>query len=227
MSEIPIDLSWQQRLAHEFAQPYMQQLLAFVAQERSLGKAVYPPADQMFAALRSTPYDQVKVVIIGQDPYHGPGQAVGLAFGVPKGMPIPPSLRNIYKELHSDLGVPIPRHGCLQSWAAQGVLLLNTTLTVQDGLPRSHEKKGWERFTDAIVAELALHPGPLVFLLWGNPAQAKVLGLQPNPRHLILSAPHPSPLSAYQGFLGCRHFSQANAFLENQGVSGINWAILD
>lgn len=227
MSDLLVDASWQKRLAPEFAQPYMAQLLDFVARERSRGVSVYPPAEQVLAALRWTPYDQVKVVIIGQDPYHGPGQANGLAFGVAKGVAIPPSLRNIYQELQRDVGIPIPKHGCLQAWARQGVLLLNTTLTVEDGQPRSHDKQGWERFTDAVVAQLGLHPSPLVFLLWGKAAQLKVAGMRKDPHHLILTAPHPSPLSAYQGFVGCRHFSQANAFLQEHGISPIDWAILD
>lgn len=206
----------------------MRNLSAFVNAERARGTPVYPAEEQVFSALHSTPYDQVKVVIIGQDPYHGPGQAYGLAFGVPKGVPIPPSLRNIFKELHSDLGIPPPQHGCLLHWAKQGVLLLNATLTVADSNPRSHYGKGWERFTDAVVAQLGLRKNPTVFLLWGKSAQEKIAHIHEvadNARHLILTAPHPSPLSAYQGFLGCHHFSQTNAFLKQHGIGIIEWAI--
>lgn len=220
--------SWLEVLSDEFKQPYMDQLAAFIKAERASGIPIYPDKGQVFAALRYTPFDHVKVVIIGQDPYHGPGQAYGLAFGVPKNVPIPPSLQNIFKELHADLGIPIPRHGCLLRWAQQGVLLLNATLTVRDSAARSHYGRGWERFTDAIVAHLGRRSSPTVFLLWGRSAQEKVIHIQEvtgNSRHLILQAPHPSPLSAYQGFFGCRHFSQANAFLEQSGVSAIDWAI--
>ena len=221
--------SWQEALGEELAKPYIEELAAFVKQERESGAPVYPPEPLVFAALNAVPFHEVKVVVIGQDPYHGPGQAHGLSFSVPRGMPIPPSLRNIYKELGSDLQLPPPSHGCLQGWAQQGVLLLNTTLTVREGAPGSHAKAGWERLTGAIVDKLCSRQEPLVFMLWGKPAQQKVShiigGTSDEGRHFVLSAPHPSPLSAHRGFLGCRHFSQANSFLVNSGRSPIDWRV--
>jgi uracil-DNA glycosylase len=224
----PLSSCWREILVDEWTLPYMQQLRIFLNAERARGVPIYPSHDQVFSSLLCTPYDQVKVVIIGQDPYHGPGQAYGLAFGVPKNVPIPPSLRNIFQELKSDLGIQPPTHGCLLSWAKQGVLLLNATLTVEDGRARSHYGKGWERFTDAIVTRLGRRKTPTVFLLWGRSAQEKIGHIhevKDNPRHLILTAPHPSPLSAHQGFFGCRHFSKSNAFLRQHGIEPINWVI--
>ena len=219
--------SWRAVLDPVLASPKSQQLDEFLAAAEAAGKAVYPPRGAWLAALDLTPLEAVKVVILGQDPYHGPGQAHGLAFSVQDGVKVPPSLVNIYKELASDLGLPIPRHGNLTKWAQQGVLLLNAALTVEDGQPASHQGRGWEEITDAVVAAVAAKAEPCVFLLWGSHAQKKaqsVPGLQ-NSHHLILTAPHPSPLSAHRGFLGCRHFSQANAFLEAKGRGGVDWAL--
>ena len=200
---------------------------ALATAEEADGKRIYPPRGARLAALALTPLDAVKVVILGQDPYHGPGQAHGLCFSVQRGVPPPPSLVNIFKELQADLGLPRPTHGDLSSWAQQGVLLLNATLTVEDGLAGSHAGAGWAGVTDAVVAAVAAKPEPCVFLLWGSHAQAKarsVTGLASSP-HLILTAPHPSPLSAHRGFLGCRHFSQANAFLAAKGRGAIDWRV--
>jgi len=217
---------WNPVLRGEFAQPYWAELQRFVADERSR-HPVYPPPDDVFAALHQTPYAEVKVVILGQDPYHGAGQAHGLCFSVRPGVPPPPSLQNIYKELHDDLGIDPPDHGCLDAWSRQGVLLLNTTLTVRARQAASHQGKGWEAITDAVVAAVAARPDPCVFLLWGSHAKKKALAVPglANSHHLVLTAPHPSPLSAHSGFLGCRHFSQANAFLEAQGRGAIDWRL--
>lgn len=216
--------SWYKALALEFNKPYMQDLRAFIAQERAKPTPVYPPAKDVFNAFLYTPIDQVKVVIVGQDPYHGPGQAHGLCFSVQEGIRPPPSLQNIFKELQSDVGINIPTHGCLTSWTKQGVLLLNATLTVSESSPMSHHKRGWEEFTDAAIRKLVERQNPIVFLLWGRSAQNKcqqfIHGQNP---HLILKAPHPSPFSAHQGFLGSRHFSKANAFLKEQGLEPIDW----
>ena len=212
---------WDYVVGEEFQKPYYLALREFLKQEYST-KVVYPPMQNIFSALKATPYSKVKAVILGQDPYHGPGQAHGLCFSVQKGVKPPPSLQNIYKELQSDLGMPIPQSGYLQSWAEEGVLLLNTTLTVRGGQPLSHKGKGWETFTDAVISALNQKDEPIVFLLWGAPARAKKALLN-NPRHCILEAPHPSPLSAYHGFLGCQHFSKCNAFLERNGIAPIRW----
>lgn len=220
--------SWRAALEPVLALPQSRKLGAFLAAEEAAGKHIYPPLQQRFAALELTPLNKVKVVILGQDPYHGPGQAHGLAFSVRHGVRIPPSLANIYKELEADLGLPRPAHGNLESWARGGVLLLNTSLSVEEGRAGSHARKGWEAITDAAVAAVAARAEPCVFLLWGNHAQAKaarVAGLGPDTHHLVLTAPHPSPLSAYAGFLGCRHFSRANAFLEAQGRGGVDWLV--
>lgn len=198
--------------------------LAHAAARRAAGAEVYPPAPLVFRALELTPPEAVRVVLLGQDPYHGPGQAEGLSFSVPAGVRVPPSLRNIFKELSADLGLPAPRTGHLGPWARQGVLLLNAVLTVEKGQAGAHRKRGWEGYTDALIAHVAARDQPVVFLLWGAYAQAKA-PLVTNPRHLVLKAPHPSPLSAYQGFLGCRHFSAANAFLVEQGVAPIDWSL--
>jgi uracil-DNA glycosylase len=216
--------SWQRALQNELSKPYLLQLAAFVARERA-ANVVYPSKEMVFNAFRKTPYEQVKVVIVGQDPYHGPNQAHGLSFSVPNAVLPPPSLQNIFKELHDDLGIEIPSHGCLTSWAEQGVMLLNATLTVRQGQPMSHHGKGWEVFTDAVIASLNERKEPLVFMLWGKSAQEKcrhVIGIR-HTRHLVLTTTHPSPFSARHGFFGCRHFSKANEWLKKQGQSPINW----
>lgn len=223
-SPFEIPPSWRSVLAAELEQPYLWNLAAFVESERRLHPPIYPPAELTFNALKHTPFESVKVVIVGQDPYHGPGQAHGLSFSVPMGIPTPPSLRNVYKELKTDIGFVEPNHGCLLSWANQGVLLLNATLSVRDGGPKSHYGRGWERFTDAIIAAIVAKKEPVVFLLWGASAKEKVPQAA-NSHHLTLTAAHPSPFSAHQGFLGCRHFSKANSFLERNGRGGINWQL--
>ena len=205
--------SWKGPLAAEFAAPYMADLRAFLTAERAAGKRIFPPAKLWFHALDATPLDAVKVVILGQDPYHGAGQAHGLCFSVPHGVRPPPSLGNIYKELEVDVGLPRPRHGNLEAWAAQGVLLLNSVLTVEEAQAASHQGRGWERFTDAVIALINAQAAPVVFMLWGAYAQRKAAFVD-TARHLVLKTAHPSPLSAHNGFLSCRHFSQANAFLE-------------
>lgn len=218
--------SWQTVLKEELEKPYISDLKSFLNQERVSGMSIFPPQHLIFNAFLSTPYDEVKVILVGQDPYHGAGQAHGLCFSVPHGVKQPPSLKNIIKELALDLGLCSTRNGCLQSWAKQGVLLLNATLTVREGAPLSHHKKGWEIFTDAVIAKIAAREKPVVFILWGNSAQKKfqhVVKGQIN--HLILTAPHPSPLSAYQGFLGCKHFSMTNEWLIKQGKTPIDWTI--
>lgn len=217
---------WQEVLGEEFKQPYMQSLAEFVARERQSGVPVYPPANLVFNAFLQTPLEQVKVVIVGQDPYHGPGQAHGLCFSVLPGVRTPPSLQNIYKEIRDDLGLPIPPHGCLLSWAQQGVLLLNATLTVREGQPKSHFGKGWEQFTDAALA--ALLDRDVIFVLWGRSAKdklARVLEREGHTPPRVLQAAHPSPLSAHYGFFGCRHFSEINRILADMGREPINWQI--
>ncbi|QYX50839.1 uracil-DNA glycosylase [Pseudomonas sp. S07E 245] len=221
---IKLEPSWKEALRAEFEQPYMQQLREFLRQEYAAGKEIYPPGPLIFNALNSTPLDQVKVVILGQDPYHGPGQAHGLCFSVQPGVPTPPSLVNIYKELQRDLNLPIPVHGYLQSWAEQGVLLLNTTMTVQRGNAASHAKKGWESFTDRIIQLVSERQSNVVFLLWGAHAQSKQK-LIDGTKHLVLKSVHPSPLSAYRGFIGCGHFSHANRFLQQHGMKPVEWAL--
>ena len=220
--------SWRPALEPALATPEARRLGGFLKAEEAAGKRIYPPRGQRLAALDLTPLDAVRVVILGQDPYHGPGQAHGLCFSVPPGVKVPPSLVNIYKELESDLGLPRAGHGNLESWARQGVLLLNTSLTVEDGKAGSHSKLGWEAITDAAVAAVAAKPEPCVFLLWGSHARNKAMRvpeLASGSHHLIMTAPHPSPLSAHSGFLGCRHFSQANAFLEARGRGSIDWRL--
>lgn len=219
--------SWRAVLAPLLATPEARRLGGFLKTEEANGKAIYPPRGTRLAALELTPLDAVKVVILGQDPYHGPGQAHGLSFSVRDGVRVPPSLVNIYKELHSDLGLPIPAHGNLTNWARQGVLLLNAALTVEDGKPASHQGKGWEALTDAVVAAVAAKREPCVFMLWGSHAQKKAQAVADlkHSRHLVLTAPHPSPLSAHRGFLGCRHFSKANAFLDANGRGAVDWQL--
>ncbi|MCI8518343.1 MAG: uracil-DNA glycosylase [Hungatella sp.] len=214
---------WLQAVGEEFKKPYYKELYEFVKKEYQT-TAVYPPADDMFNALHLTPLKEVKVVVLGQDPYHGAKQAHGLSFSVLPGQRIPPSLMNIYQELHDDLGCEIPNNGYLEKWAKQGVLMLNTVLTVRAHKPNSHQGKGWEHFTDAIIKAVNGEDRPIVYLLWGRPAQGKIPMLN-NPKHLILKAPHPSPYSADRGFFGCRHFSQANEFLRSHGIEPIDWQI--
>ncbi len=216
--------SWKDRLALQFASERMQALRAFLLDEKAHGKRIFPPGAQIFSALDHTPFDAVKVVILGQDPYHGPGQAHGLCFSVPAGVVSPPSLRNIFVEIERDLGFPRPRHGCLLHWADQGVLLLNAVLTVESGLPASHQGKGWEEFTDAIVALLNAEREGVVFMLWGSHAQAKGRLIDAR-RHKVLKAPHPSPLSAHRGFIGCGHFSAANSYLQERNGTSIDWSL--
>ncbi len=224
VENIPSD--WREALEGEFIKSYFNFLQERVEEAYSVAEnaPVYPPRDQLFTALHLTPLDQVKVVILGQDPYHEPGQAHGLAFSVPAGQQLPPSLRNIYKELEDDLGIAPASHGNLSSWASQGVLLLNTVLTVEAHKAISHKAFGWQNFTDAIISAVAAKDEPVVFILWGKPAQAK-RALVKNPKQLILEAPHPSPLSSYRGFFGCKHFSQANEYLAQQGVKPIDWEL--
>ena len=217
--------SWKAVLGPVLALPQSRRLGGFLKAEEATGKRIYPPRGSRLRALELTPLDTVKAVILGQDPYHGAGQAHGLCFSVGEGVRVPPSLVNIYKELEADLGLPRPAHGNLEHWARQGVLLLNTVLTVEEGRAGSHQGLGWEAITDAVVAAVAQKAEPCVFLLWGSHAKKKALavpGLNTGP-HLVLTAPHPSPLSAHAGFLGCRHFSQANAFLEANGRGAIDW----
>lgn len=221
---IKIHPSWYSVLAPEFNKPYMAELRDFLQQEKCAGKAIFPPGGQIFNAFNSTPFDQVKVVILGQDPYHGAGQAHGLCFSVMPGVRIPPSLQNIYKELQTDVGITPPTHGCLQPWAEQGVLLLNATLTVEESKAGAHQGKGWEQFTDAAVHALAEQREGLVFILWGSYAQKKGAFIDRS-KHLVLTAPHPSPLSAHRGFFGTRPFSQANAWLAQHGLGQIDWAL--
>lgn len=215
---------WSLALKDEFNKPYYRDLYRFVKEEYST-KVVYPPADDIFNALHLTPLKDVKVLILGQDPYHNEHQAHGLSFSVlPDQKDIPPSLQNIYKELQEDLGCYIPNNGYLKKWADQGVLMLNTVLTVRAHEPNSHQGRGWENFTDAIIQAVNQKDEPVVYMLWGKPAQSKIPMLT-NPKHLILKAPHPSPLSAYRGFFGCRHFSKCNEFLSENGLSPIDWQI--
>lgn len=221
---IKLEPGWKLALQAEFEQPYMQALGDFLRHEKAVGKQIYPPGGLIFNALNSTPLAQVKVVIIGQDPYHGPGQAHGLCFSVPPGVPVPPSLLNIFKELKRDLNIDPPNHGCLQHWAEQGVLLLNTSLTVEQGKAGSHAKAGWQPFTDKVI-EVANRDCPhLVFMLWGAHAQSKEPLIDPT-RHLILRSAHPSPLSAHRGFLGNGHFSRANQWLAQRGIEPVDWAL--
>ncbi len=214
--------SWMPVMGAEFEKDYMQQLKTFLIAEQAAGKVIYPAGNNWFAAFNTTPFDQVKVVILGQDPYHGPNQAHGLCFSVLPGVATPPSLRNMYQELNTDLGVQMPKDGCLTHWAEQGVLLLNATLTVERGNAGAHQGKGWEQFTDCAVQALNEQCSGLVFLLWGSYAQKKGAMIDAT-KHLVLKAPHPSPLSSYRGFFGCKHFSQTNQYLESKGMTPIEW----
>jgi uracil-DNA glycosylase len=218
-----LEPSWKAALEAEFADPYMRELKAFLQAERAAGHELYPPMSRVFAAFDHTPFDQVRVVIVGQDPYHGPGQAMGLCFSVPRGMDVPPSLRNVFTELEADLGVTRPEHGDLTHWADQGVLLLNTSLTVRAREAGSHAGRGWERLTDAAIRALVEERDGIVFLLWGRHAQAKRTMIDEQ-RHLVLTAAHPSPLSASKGFFGCRHFSRANSYLVEHGHAPVDWS---
>jgi len=217
---------WLKHLGQEFSQPYMTTLAAFLREEKAAGKTIYPKGPHIFSALESTPPEAVCVVILGQDPYHGAGQAHGLSFSVPRSVAIPPSLRNIFKEIERDLGIPKPAHGCLEHWAQAGVLLLNTVLTVEANLPGSHQGRGWEQFTDRVVEVIDRFSPPSVFMLWGAYAKQKGAAID-RKKHCVLEASHPSPLSAHRGFLGCGHFGQANRFLTSQGRPPINWALPD
>ena len=221
-----IQNDWLEALKPEFSKPYYRQLFQFVQGEYSKS-VIYPPADDIFNAFHFTPLSRVKVLLLGQDPYHNEHQAHGLSFSVlPDQKNIPPSLQNIYQELHDDMGCRIPNKGNLKKWADQGVLLLNTVLTVRAHQANSHQGKGWEMFTDAVIEAVNAQDRPIVYFLWGRPAQNK-MSMLTNPKHLILKAPHPSPLSAYRGFFGCRHFSRANEFLAENGVEPIDWQIED
>lgn len=226
LSSVAIKLhdSWLQKLQPQFDSPYMAALKSFLAAERESGKAIYPKPSEWFAALNTTPLHQVRVVILGQDPYHGEGQAHGLCFSVREGVRPPPSLLNIYKEMQTDLGIEPPRHGNLQHWAQQGVLLLNSVLTVEANQAASHAGKGWERFTDAVVREVNALPHPVVFILWGNYAQKKAAFVDLQKHHVIKSA-HPSPLSAHNGFFGSKPFSRTNEYLENDNLQSIDWRL--
>ncbi|MBL4837199.1 MAG: uracil-DNA glycosylase [Kordiimonadaceae bacterium] len=221
---IELEASWGLALAPEFTKDYMQQLKAFLHGELAVGKTIFPKNSEYFAALNRTPVDEVKVVILGQDPYHGPGQAHGLCFSVQPGVPAPPSLVNIYKEMEDDLGIVRAHHGCLHAWADQGVLLLNAVLTVEAHNAASHQGRGWEAFTDAIIAELNEKHENLVFILWGGYAQKKGAKID-GTKHLVLKSPHPSPLSSYRGFFGSKPFSQTNAYLEAKGKAPIVWQL--
>lgn len=217
-----LESGWLAVIGDEFNKPYMRELRTFLQQEKAAGKIIYPPGSLWFNAFNTTPFDKIKVVILGQDPYHGPGQAHGLCFSVQQGVAFPPSLQNIFKELQQDLGIPPPKHGCLQHWAEQGVLLLNAVLTVEQGKAGSHQGKGWETFTDAAIRALNDKREHLVFLLWGSYAEKKGAFIDQQ-RHLVLKSPHPSPLSAHRGFLGNRHFSKTNAYLERHGLQPVDW----
>ncbi|QNQ09174.1 uracil-DNA glycosylase [Sphingomonas alpina] len=228
MSDIKLHPGWLEPLRTEFESPYMQTLKSFLVAEKAAGTRIFPRGDEWFRALDLTPLESVRVVILGQDPYHGEGQAHGLCFSVKPGVRPPPSLVNIYKELSSDLDIPPARHGFLEHWAQQGVLLLNSVLTVRMGAAASHQGRGWEKFTDAVIRLVNAQEAPTVFMLWGSYAQKKaafVDSVERGGHHLVLKAVHPSPLSAYGGFFGCRHFSQANAFLAAHGRTPIDWAL--
>lgn len=224
LASVKLEDGWKSVLADQFGQPYMAELKQFILSRYREGHTIYPKADRYFEALNLTPFDQVKAVILGQDPYHNPGQAHGLCFSVPPGIQPPPSLVNIYKELHDDLGYEIPHHGYLRSWAEQGVLLLNSTLTVEEGKAGSHQNHGWETFTDAVIERLGQKKSGLVFILWGAYAQKKGSMID-DKKHLVLKSPHPSPLSAYRGFFGSKPFSQTNDYLSRSGQSPVNWQL--
>lgn len=225
-NKVDLHQSWLDVIGDEFNAPYMKALKQFLLEEKRMGKAIYPSGKDIFNALNTTPFDQVKVVILGQDPYHGPGQAHGLSFSVLPGVRFPPSLQNIFKEIQQELNIPFPTHGCLQSWAQQGVLLLNATLTVEQARAGSHQGRGWEQFTDAIVHQLNDKSDGVVFLLWGSYAQKKGSFIDTT-RHTVFKSPHPSPLSAHRGFLGNGHFAATNEVLRSQGKTEIDWSVPD
>jgi len=222
--EVKIEDSWKGVLKQEFDKPYFQQIPLHLKTEKSQGKTIYPPGSLIFNAFNTTPVDNIKVVIIGQDPYHGPGQAHGLCFSVQNGVPPPPSLVNIFKELQDDIGMSIPNHGNLTKWAQQGVFLLNASLTVRAGEPMSHSKIGWATFTDTVIKKISDTKEHVVFMLWGKFAQDKRM-LIDETKHLVLRAAHPSPLSAFNGFFGCRHFSKANQYLVSKGIDPVDWSL--
>jgi len=222
--EVKIEAGWKEILKTEFSRDYFQQIAAFLKTEKVQGKTIYPPGGLIFNAFDKTPFNKVKVVILGQDPYHGPGQAHGLCFSVPDGVPPPPSLVNIYKELHADIGLPIAKTGNLTKWAENGVFLLNAVLTVRANEPASHSKTGWMEFTDAVIRKISAKKTGVVFLLWGKFAQEKQV-LIDETRHHVLKAAHPSPFSADKGFFGCRHFSKTNALLAKRGIDPIDWSV--
>lgn len=221
--DVKIERGWKNILKEEFAKPYFAEIVNFLKTEKALGKIIYPPGPQLFNAFDKTPFDKVKVVLLGQDPYHGPGQAMGLSFSVPDGIKPPPSLVNIFKELSNDVGIPIPKTGNLTKWAEQGVLLLNASLSVRVNEPNSHAKIGWHNFTDAVIQQISAHKQHVVFLLWGAFARQKHIFIDPV-KHLVLQSAHPSPFSADK-FLGCGHFSKTNKYLVQQGINAINWSL--
>lgn len=223
-NQVQLEASWKERLLQECSKPYFLEIRHFLKVEKAAGKTIYPPGPEIFQAYTWTPFEQVKVVIIGQDPYHGPGQAHGLCFSVRKGVKPPPSLVNIFKELRDDLGLPIPAHGCLEAWAKQGVFLLNAMLTVEKDKPASHRYIGWQYFTDATIQAISAKKEHVVFLLWGAFAQQKE-ALIDQSKHLVLKAAHPSPFSADKGFFGCRHFSQANEWLKQKHLDPVHWQL--
>ncbi len=223
--DVKIEASWKEVLKAEFSKPYFQQIILHIKTEKAQGKIIYPPGSLFFNAFNTTPFNNVKVVILGQDPYHGPGQAHGLCFSVQNGVPPPPSLVNIFKELQDDIGVPVPHHGNLTHWAQQGVFLLNASLTVRAGEPMSHAKIGWAEFTDTVIKTIAARKKNVVFLLWGKFAQEKRV-LIDETKHLILRSVHPSPLSAHGGFFGCKHFSKTNEYLAANGIDPVDWRLL-
>ena len=225
-NRLKLEPSWKEQLQDEFSLDYMHALREFLENEKQQGKIIYPRSNEYFSALNLTPFKQVKVVILGQDPYHGVGQAHGLCFSVPPGVPPPPSLVNIYKELNNDLVIPLSEHGCLISWAMQGVLLLNSVLSVEKSHAASHQRRGWEQFTDKVIAQINEHAEHVVFILWGAYAQKKGAFIDTK-RHLVLQAPHPSPLSAHRGFFGQKPFSRTNEYLKNQGKAPVEWALPD
>lgn len=224
MADVALEPSWKNHLLPEFSKPYMEDLRQFLKQEKAAKKIIYPKGVEFFAALNATPFEKVKVVIIGQDPYHGPNQAHGLCFSVKPGVDIPPSLRNIYKELKNDLGIEPPNHGCLTKWAEQGVLLLNATLSVEAGRAGSHQGKGWEAFTDSVIDKLNRERENIVFVLWGSYAQKKGQFIDTK-KHLVIKCVHPSPLSSHRGFFGSKPFSKINSYLEKNGMAPIDWRL--
>lgn len=221
---VKIEDSWKSVLKNEFTKPYFLEAVTFLKTEKALGKTIYPPGSLIFNAFNTTPFSQVKVVLLGQDPYHGKGQAHGLSFSVPEGVKPPPSLMNIFKEMHDDIGIPFPSHGNLTKWAAQGVLLLNASLSVRENEPLSHSAIGWTLFTDSVITKISAEKKNVVFLLWGKYAQQKQ-ELIDETKHYVLKAAHPSPFSAYSGFFGCRHFSKTNEYLVQNGIDPIDWSL--